>query len=128
MTKILLVDDEPHVIHVLRLFLQKNGYQVITANNGEVALEKVITESPRVIITDIQMPRMNGQDFCNMLNEKFPDPERRILVMTSRTDEGLRAWSENIDNLEFLEKPLSPRNLVSRLRKYYPENVTTGIA
>jgi len=119
MKKILLVDDEPHVIYVLKLFLKKNGYEVTTANNGEQALKKVISDNPDVVITDIQMPRMSGQDLCNFLQKEIPDPDRRIIVMTSRTDNELRSWAKNFNNLEFLEKPLSPRRLVARLRSYF---------
>ncbi len=119
MKKILLVDDEPHVIHVLKLFLKKNGYEVITANNGEQALKKVISDNPDVVITDIQMPRMSGQDLCDRLQKELPDPDRRIIVMTSRTDNDLRIWAKNFNKLEFLEKPLSPRRLVARLRSYF---------
>ena len=126
MIKVLLVDDEPHVIHVLKLFLDKSGYKVITANNGKTALEKAESEQPDIIITDIQMPIMTGQDLCLNLTENLPDPKRKIIVMTSRTDSELRAWAENITNLEFLEKPLSPRNLVSRLRSYYPIERSNG--
>ncbi len=119
MKKILLVDDEPHVIHVLKLFLNKNGYTVITANNGEQALKLVANENPDVLITDIQMPRMSGQELCDTLEKESPNPHRRIIVMTSRTDRELRVWAENFSRLEFLEKPLSPRRLVTLLRSYF---------
>ena len=119
MKKILLVDDEPHVIKVLKLFLDKNGYQVSVANNGEQALAKVTTDNPDVVITDIQMPRMNGQELCNKINESCTSSKPHMIIMTSRTDRELRDWVNKVPNLEFLEKPLSPRKLVNQLRNHF---------
>ena len=82
MKKILLVDDEPHVIKVLKLFLDKNGYQVSVANNGEQALAKVTTDNPDVVITDIQMPRMSGQELCNKINEGCTSSKPYMIIMT----------------------------------------------
>ena len=129
MKKVLLVDDEPHVVHVLKLFLKKNGFEVITANNGEQGLKMVLSDKPDVVITDIQMPKMSGQDLCDRLLKESPDIDRRLIVMTSRTDSELRDWAKSFDQLDFLEKPLSPRRLVALLRSYFPINAeATGIS
>ena len=117
MKKVLLVDDEPHVINVLSLFLKKNGYEIHSANNGQQALDKLVENNPDFIITDIQMPKMTGQDLCETVNLKFPDPNRQFIVMTSRTDSELRAWANSHENIIFMEKPLSPRKLVAKLRE-----------
>ena len=119
MKKILLVDDEPHVIKVLKIFLDKNGYLVSVAHNGEQALEKIETENPDVVITDVQMPKMNGQELCKKIDEGFIDPSPHMIMMTSRTDKDIRDIASQIPNLEFLEKPLSPRNLVNLLRDHF---------
>jgi DNA-binding response OmpR family regulator len=119
MKKILLVDDEPHVIHVIKLFLIKNNFEVITANNGKAALELVASNNPDVIITDIQMPIMNGQEFCEKINSEYPDDKRKIIIMTSRTDESLRVWANKNEDIDFIEKPLSPRRLVAKIRTYF---------
>lgn len=121
MKKILLVDDEPHVIKVLKLFLDKSGYQVSVANNGEQALAKVTTDNPDVVITDIQMPRMTGQELCNKINESCTSSKPYMIIMTSRTDRELRDWVNKVPNLEFLEKPLSPRKLVNQLRNHFEQ-------
>jgi two-component system alkaline phosphatase synthesis response regulator PhoP len=70
--KVLLIDDEPHVISVLSHFLNKYGYDVFTASNGLVALEKVSKQMPDVIVSDIQMPKMSGLDFCERLRTDYP--------------------------------------------------------
>lgn len=119
MNKVLIVDDEPYVSEVLRHFLSKNGYQVHTASNGEEATHAVLSIHPEVVITDIQMPKMGGQELCSWIRENDPDFSGLIVVMTSRTDRDLRTWADQMDDIVFLEKPLSPRTLIARLNKHF---------
>lgn len=121
MKKILLVDDEPHVIKVLKLFLDKDGYMVTAASNGEQALQKISAERPDVIITDLQMPKMTGQELCSRIEDEYAGSSPHIILMTSRTDSALRDWVKATPGLVFLEKPLSPRKLVNYLRSYFQQ-------
>lgn len=115
----MIVDDEPHVIHVLKVFLEKNNYDVISASNGLEALQNLNMTDPDVIITDVQMPKMTGQELCEKIRADSANAHCRLIVMTSRTDNELRTWAKSFENLEFLEKPLSPRRLVAYLRDYF---------
>lgn len=117
MAGVLIVDDEPYVLHVLQNFLERDGHAVETARNGEEALARMELAQPDVLITDVQMPRIGGQQLCREVDERYPDPRRLVLVMTSRTDRELRAWAERA-NAEFLEKPISPRRVLSRVAKH----------
>jgi CheY-like chemotaxis protein len=121
MTKrtILIVDDEPHVIRVMRLMLERDGYRVISANDGNEALALLAAGRPDVMLTDIQMAGMNGRDLCHATRERYPQELFLILVMTSMTAVEERSWVRNLNNVEFLEKPLSPRQLVARLAAYF---------
>jgi CheY-like chemotaxis protein len=112
---ILIVDDEPHVVRVLRLMLEREGYAVLTAYDGAEALARMAGARPDVMITDIQMAGMNGRELCRKVREHYPDEPFLILVMTSMTAAEERSWVRELDNVEFLEKPLSPRQLVMRL-------------
>jgi CheY-like chemotaxis protein len=116
---ILLVDDEPHVIRVLRLMLEREGYEVSSAHDGNEALEKMALRRPDVLVSDIQMDGMNGRDLCRTVRERYPDEPFLILVMTSMTASGEREWVRALANVEFLEKPLSPRQLVARLSAHF---------
>jgi CheY-like chemotaxis protein len=116
---ILLVDDEPHVIRVLRLMLEREGYEVSSANDGHEALDKMALRRPDVLVSDIQMDGMNGRDLCRTVRERYPDEPFLILVMTSMTASGEREWVRALANVEFLEKPLSPRQLVARLSAHF---------
>ncbi len=121
MNKIMLVDDEMHVLRILKVSLEKQGYQVETYNNGLDALEALSRRKPDVLITDIQMPRMSGEELCYQIEEKYPEREFLIFVLTSRTEMEHREWSARIDNLKFMEKPVSIRNLLNQVSEYFNE-------
>jgi CheY-like chemotaxis protein len=116
---ILLVDDEPHVIRVLRLMLEREGYTVVSANDGNEALEKMSAARPDVMVSDIQMAGMDGRELCRTTRARYPGERFPIFVMTSMTASQEREWVRELANVEFLEKPLSPRQLIARLTTYF---------
>ncbi|TWI69748.1 two-component system OmpR family response regulator [Pseudoduganella lurida] len=116
---ILLVDDEPHVLRVLRLALEREGYSVTTASDGHAALACMAERLPDVLISDIQMDGMTGRELCPAARRTYPDHPFLILVMTSMTALDERNWARELPNTEFLEKPLSPRQLVARLSRHF---------
>jgi CheY-like chemotaxis protein len=115
MKKIIIVDDEPHVLRVLKLSLENEGYAVETCANGKEALIRLQQVAPDILITDIQMPQINGEELCRHIQEHMPDRNFLIFVLTSRTEIEHREWSRNITNLQFLEKPVSIRELTEKL-------------
>lgn len=119
MKKILIADDEPHVLRVLKLSLEKEGYAVDLCTNGKEALARVTSEPPDILITDIQMPLMTGEELCRHLQEHMPERRFLIFVLTSRTEIEHREWSRKIENLQFLEKPVSIRDLIDKLGDYF---------
>ncbi|MGB5177131.1 MAG: response regulator [Gammaproteobacteria bacterium] len=119
MKRILIVDDEPHVIRVMRMALERNGYTVDEAGNGEMALQRITENTPDVMITDIDMPRMNGEALCKEVQRTMPGRTFRIYVLTARAELEHRIWSSSIANLEFLEKPVSIRKLAAQLQTYF---------
>ena len=118
MKNILIVDDEPHVIRVLKLSLEKNGYVVTAAHNGEQALERLKDNLPDILITDIDMPRMNGKELCSRIKNDMPDRNFPILVLTSKTEIEHRVWTRDMKLTMFLEKPVSIRKLLKLLDDY----------
>ena len=119
MKTILIADDEPHVLRVLKMSLEREGYAVETCANGLEASERLKTGHPDILITDIQMPQMNGEELCRYIEQNIPDRGFLIFVLTSRTEIEHREWSRKIDNLLFLEKPVSIRDLVEKLDGYF---------
>ena len=119
---ILLVDDEPHVLRILRLALEKENYRVMTAYNGELALEILEEYIPDILISDIDMPRMDGKELCRQIDERFPKRNFLIIILTSRAERDHREWASSIPNFEFLEKPVSVRNLKQTLDQFFMAN------
>jgi CheY-like chemotaxis protein len=119
MRKIIIADDEPHVVRVLQLSLEREGYAVEGFGNGAKALASIQSEHPDILITDIQMPVMTGEQLCQQIQQQIPDRKFLIFVLTSRTEIEHREWTREIENLSFLEKPVSIRNLVDKLDEYF---------
>ena len=117
--KILIADDEPHVLRVLKMSLEREGYAVEVCANGKEALARLSIEEPDVLITDIQMPQMTGEQLCRHISDSMPGRRFLIFVLTSRTEIEHREWSREIPNLLFLEKPVSIRNLIEKLDAYF---------
>jgi chemosensory pili system protein ChpA (sensor histidine kinase/response regulator) len=126
MKKIMLVDDEAHVLRILKNTLQKHGYQISTYPNGQAALDALANETPDVLITDIQMPRMTGEQLCKAIEQQMPAREFLIFVITSRTEVEHREWSAKIRNLQFVEKPISVRKLLVLLDEYFASRAGVG--
>lgn len=119
MRKITIVDDEPHVLRVLKHSLEREGYDVKSYANGADALTGLREGHPDVLVTDIQMPRMTGEELCQQIQLEMPERKFLIFILTSRTEIEHREWSRQITNLQFLEKPVSIRNLIERLSKHF---------
>lgn len=119
MKRILIADDESHMRGVLKLYLTRAGYEVEAVANGGEALSSILNSPPDVLVTDIHMPIMNGKELCLALAEQCPQRAFPIFVMTSMTDREHREWTQKIDNLEFLEKPLSMRMLTQKLDRLF---------
>ena len=123
MKRILIVDDEPHVIRVMRMSLERNGYEVFTAANGEIALQWLADNTPDVMLTDIDMPRMTGEQLCKEINKSMPGRTFRIIVLTARAELEHRQWSSSFPNMDFMEKPVSIRKLIARLEAYFSQSM-----
>jgi DNA-binding response OmpR family regulator len=124
MTRVLIVDDEPHVQLVLQLGLERAGYEIVSAANGQAGLDQIRKSPPDLLITDLNMPVMNGQVLCETVRRELK-LEFPILVMSTIADAPRRAWVAGLSNIEFVEKPLSLRQLVARLEKQFGRSSTT---
>lgn len=119
MKKILIADDEPHVSLVLKQFLERSGYQVLTVLNGKQALKLIKSESIDILITDVQMPIMNGIQLCEKIEQELQSLKLVIIMMTSRTDNEIRTWAESYSHITLVEKPLSMRSLVTHINNCF---------
>ena len=117
--RILVADDEVHMRRVVTLFLERAGYAVATASNGKEALDSILKRPPDVLLTDINMPQMTGQQLCQELLKQLPERTFPIFVMTSMTERENREWQLKIPNSSLLEKPVSMRVLIADLARRF---------
>lgn len=128
MCRVLLVDDQPHILRVVKMALGGKGYAVDVASDGLMAFEKLQQTSYDVLITDQQMPRMCGTELCERLRAELPPPHPYVLLVTASTAADLREWVERQGSVELLEKPISLRHLRQRLDAVFASTDATDRA
>ena len=116
MQKILVVDDDAHLREVVSFALEKAGYAVAAAENGEQALLRFATQKPDLVVLDILMPELDGTEVCRRLRA---DPGNRgvpIIFLSSKDEEVDRIVGLELGGDDYVGKPFSPRELVARVR------------
>lgn len=119
MKRILLVDNQAHVLRVMKSTLDRNGYEVDTALSGDVALGMLRTEQYDVLIADSGLEKFNGQQLIDTISEQFKARAPAMFLVTDKENEGLDEWSDKHSRTECLEKPISLRYLVGRLNELF---------
>lgn len=110
--KVLVIDDDVHIRRVVEVKLRSHGYTVITAKNGREGLEAIMTEQPDVVVSDINMPMMDGETLCKETNHLKKDRPFLTIIMTSRITADQESWIKDMQNTMFMEKPFSPNKLL----------------
>jgi two-component system alkaline phosphatase synthesis response regulator PhoP len=114
--KILVVDDEANIIELVKFNLEREGYQVITANDGTIALELVRNEKPDLILLDIMLPGMDGLSVCRTINSKDETKGIPIIMLSARGEELDKVLGLEMGADDYITKPFSPRELVARVK------------
>ena len=110
---ILVVDDEPDLLNAVRLYLEDEGYQVLTATNGEEALAKVRTRLPDLIVLDVMMPQMNGFEALGEIRRISNVP---VIMLTVKGEESDKVRGLGLGADDYVTKPFSQRELLSRIQ------------
>ncbi|MHC5061726.1 MAG: response regulator [Planctomycetota bacterium] len=121
--KVLVVDDEIHIVQVVAIKLRNNGFDVITCENGAQALELATNEKPDVIVTDFQMPVMTGLELVQNLRKQPETAEIPVVMLTAR---GFAIEDQQKEELKIsacLSKPFSPRELLQSVEEVLKETV-----
>ena len=113
MTRILAVDDEPLYQHLYKVNLEKEGYDVVTASNGEDALDMVTSRHPDLVVLDVMMPRLDGITTCERIRQFSNVP---IIIVTARGEENDRVRGLNVGADDYVVKPFSATELIARVR------------
>ncbi len=111
---ILLVDDEPSIIQLARMYLEREGFRVQDANDGEAALEAVSKYHPALVVLDIMLPKLDGFEVCRKLRASAN--QIPILILTARDEDIDKILGLELGADDYLTKPFNPRELVARVK------------
>lgn len=114
-TNILLVDDEKDIVEFLKYNLEQEGFTVTTAFNGEEALNK-LSQKPDLIILDVMMPKMDGYDVCKHIRDLEEFKNTPVIFLTAKSSEMDEIRGLNLGADDFIQKPISPRKLIARVK------------
>ena len=110
--KILIVEDDPNLLETIKYNLQKESYKVLTATDGEQAIEVARREKPDLIILDIMLPKISGFEVCRILRKEMTVP---ILMLTAKVEEIDKIVGLEIGADDYMTKPFSMRELLARV-------------
>lgn len=110
---VLIVEDDARITHLLRLYLEREGYGVAAAHDGREALEAAARARPSLVILDLMLPHLDGVEVCRRLRETSDVP---ILMLTARVDEVDRLLGLSLGADDYVTKPFSPREVVARVK------------
>ena len=112
---VLVVDDEIHIVHVVAIKLRNNGYDVITAADGEEAFEQACSRQPDIIVTDYQMPAMTGLKLVEKLRQREGTSDIPVILLTARSFAITKEQQEELQISGCLSKPFSPKELLENV-------------
>lgn len=110
---VLIVDDEPKLVEVVRQYLEHDGYRVVSAGDGREALERFRSSRPDLVVLDLMLPELDGLEVCRRLRRESDVP---IIMLTARTDEVEELVGLEMGADDYIAKPFSPRTLLARIR------------
>ena len=113
--KILIVEDSPTYLRKIADSLQGSGYEIITAIDGEEALEKAVRENPSLIVLDVILPKKNGFQVCRQLKTSPATQDIKILMMTSKSQDSDRFWGLKQGADDYMTKPYEDEELLSNI-------------
>lgn len=113
MPTVLLVDDDPKIVRLLRSYLEKEGFGVLAAHDGAAALQQYRDHRPDILVLDLMLPAVSGLDVCRQVRR---DGDTPILMLTARDEETDRLIGLELGADDYVSKPFSPREVVARVK------------
>ncbi|MHB9125889.1 MAG: response regulator transcription factor [Armatimonadota bacterium] len=117
--KILAVDDEKHIVRLVQVNLERQGYEVVTANDGKEALQKVEEEKPDLLVLDVMMPYQDGVEVLQTLRRNPETANIPVVMLTAKAQDAdvFRGWQSGVD--AYLTKPFNPMELISFVKRIF---------
>ncbi|HRX93296.1 MAG TPA: response regulator transcription factor [Chitinophagaceae bacterium] len=117
--KVLIADDEPDILEILKYNLSNEGYEVVTARDGDEAFEKAKRTKPDLIVLDIMMPKKTGVEVCQLLRSQSAFKETMIIFLTAVNDESTQIKGLETGADDYVSKPISPKVFMSRVNALF---------
>ena len=117
--RVLVIDDDAHIRRVVELKLRQQGYDVIMAMDGEEGLQAIESEQPDAVVTDILMPKLDGETLCKRMNHLKKQNPFLTVVITNRISPDDQKWVKEMQDTELMEKPFSPTLLLGCIDEYF---------
>lgn len=117
--KVLIADDEPDILEILKYNLTGEGYEVVTAKDGDEALEKAHRTQPDLVVLDVMMPKKNGVEVCQILRTQAIFKETLIIFLTAVNDDGSQIRGLETGADDYVAKPVSPKVFISRVNALF---------
>ncbi len=111
---ILIVDDEPSIVQLARLYLERDGFRIESVGDGEAALSSVTREGPALVVLDVMLPKLDGFEVCRRL--RAMNNATAILMLTARDEDIDKILGLELGADDYLTKPFNPRELVARVK------------
>ena len=116
--KILLVDDEADLVDFIKRYLEKNGYEVVTAGDGMEGIEKTIAEMPSLVILDVKMPRMDGFEMLRRLRNNVDTQYTPIIMLTQKRETQSLFQAQDMGSTDYIMKPFQVKELLDMVNRY----------
>jgi two-component system alkaline phosphatase synthesis response regulator PhoP len=113
---ILLVDDEAHIVELARMYLEQEGYRVLSANDGAQALDIIAHRPPALMVLDLMLPEVDGWEVCRRVRAGKAAPDLPIIMLTARDEDVDKIVGLELGADDYVTKPFNPRELVARVR------------
>lgn len=117
--KVLIADDEPDILEILKYNLTREGYEVVTAKDGDEALEKARRHQPDLVVLDVMMPKKTGVEVCQILRAQPAFRETLIIFLTAVNDEATQIHGLETGADDYISKPISPKVFISRVNALF---------
>ena len=124
--RILIVEDEPDILNLLAFNLEHSGFEIVKAEDGYEALEKVRTHSPDLVLLDLMLPKLDGLTVCKRIKENPGTRHLPVLMLTAKGEEGDKITGLELGADDYITKPFSPRELILRIKAVLRRSKPSG--
>lgn len=119
--RILVVDDEPHILKLVAFSLKSGGYEVLEATDGLSAISVVQAEQPDLVLMDVMMPTLDGYEACRRLKADPATADIPVIMLTAKTQSTEHKTGYDVGAADYINKPFTPKDLVAHVRELLGE-------